>query len=402
MNAVPNRAPVPDSGGPALDYTAAIAEFYREFPQHKKDVFILNPQAATTGKEAVALIAPALDDLQAANKSAMVPFSRSLGETAFMKKIPMSVNITDSPFARKAEAVIYGRIVMPAGDEFTAQKLKALFTGHSVGENSNARYPAMKEEFNNTEMWQRYVLDHELGHALTMLSINKQSMKTSSIGNRAECEADCYSMIRHYQRYGAQSEFPEFVSELRNFNAVHKGDVIHWTSPALDEVIALNKQGKLANLTPAEARDLAVDIAQRRHLSVDAEYNMQQAFAETLAVSKAAIANKTHDGDRAMNSLAKTCEIGAKTESPSVLDACQRYFKAFRVYAPTDLPQSKTPDELKKIGSDAGKMMKRKLEKEPEMDGLRRAFRDAMIDFSSGKKPGQKPATPNDNKPKAP
>ena len=326
MNAVPNRAPDADSGGPVLDYTAAIAEFYREFPQHQKDVFILNPQAAANGKEAVKLISGALDDLQAANKGAMVPFARSLGETAFMKKIPMSVNITDGPFVRKAEAVIYGRIVMPAGEEFTAQKLKALFTGHSVGPNSNARYPAMKDDFNNTEMWQRYVLDHELGHALTMLSINKQSAKTSSIGNRAECEADCYSMIRHYQRYGAHSEFPAFVSELRNFNAVHKGDVVHWTSPALDEVIALNKQGKLVNLTPAQTRDLAVDIAQRRHLSVDAEYNMQQAFAETLAVSKAAIANKTHDGDRAMDSLAKTCEIGAKTESPSVLDACRRYF----------------------------------------------------------------------------
>ena len=129
---------------------------------------------------------------------------------------------------------------------------------------------------------------------------------------------------------------------------------------------------------------------------------MQQAFSETVAVSKAAIANKTHDGDRAMNYLAKTCEIGAKTESPAVLDACQRYFNAFRIYAPTDMPQSKTPEELKKIASDAGKTMKRKLEKEPEMDTLRRAFRDAMIDFSSGKKPGAKPAAPNDNKPKGP
>ncbi len=68
--------------------------------------------------------------------------------------------------------------------------------------NSNARFPVMKDEHNNTEMWQRYVLDHELGHAVTMFSIDKQSMKHSSIGNKAECEADAYSMIRHYQRYG--------------------------------------------------------------------------------------------------------------------------------------------------------------------------------------------------------
>ena len=91
MNAVPNRAPDSDSGGPALDYTAAIAEFYREFPQHRKDVFILNPQTAANGKDAVKLIAPALDDLQAQNPTAMVPFSRSLGETVQSRRFASSL-----------------------------------------------------------------------------------------------------------------------------------------------------------------------------------------------------------------------------------------------------------------------------------------------------------------------
>ena len=71
-------------------------------------------------------------------------------------------------------------------------------------------------------------------------------------------------------------------------NAIHKGDVTHWTVPALNELIELNAQGKLENLTPHQARDLAVDIAARNHLSADAEHNMQQAFAATAKITSTA------------------------------------------------------------------------------------------------------------------
>lgn len=390
-----------DLGGPSLDCTKAIAEFYSDFPEHKNDVFILNPQAAKTGKDAVELIQPALDALQAKHPEAMIRFAKSLGAGAFEHKLPMSVNISDSLISFKPDMPIFGRIVMPAGDEYSARLLKAMFTGHAPTPGSNARFPVMKEEFNNTEMWHRYVLDHELGHAVTMLSIDKQSMKVSSLGNKAECEADCYSMIRHYQRFGHDSTFPETVSAFRNFSAVHRGDVTHWTSPALDEVIALNKQGKLDNLTPQQARDLAVDIAKRKHLSADAEHNMMQDLQATLQVTKDAFAKKTPDGDLAMNYLEKVCEVGATTQSPAVLDACKRYMADFKQFVPADLPQSKTHEELRAIGENAKKMGQRKLEAEPPVTGLKKAFRDAIIDLTSGVKPEKKPA-PSAKKPAPP
>ncbi len=398
-----NRTAEDDLGGPSLDYKEAIAEFYREFPEHKHDVFILNPQNSKSGKEAVAEIAGGLDALQVKFPQAVVPFARSLAAGAFEHKLPMSVNITGSLFSQKAEEPVLGRIVMPAGDEYSARLLKAMFSGHAATPGSNARFPVMDEKYNNTEMWHRYVLDHELGHAVTMFNIDKQSMKVSSLGNKAECEADAYSMIRHYQRYGHDSAFPELVRDLRNFNAVHKGDVTHWTSRALDEVIELNKQGKLDTLTPQQARDLAVDIAKRTHLSSDAEYNMMNALQATVQVSKDSIANKTGDGDRAMNYLEKVCALGAATQSPAVLDACQRYFASFKDYVPATLSQSKTEPELQKLVANANEMNARVLDAEPPMDGLKRAFRDAMIDFSSGKKPERKPpAPPKNNKPDVP
>src|SRR5690606_36167439 len=133
-----------------------------------------------------------------------LPKSMSLG--AFEGELPCSVNVSESMMNPKPEARIFGRIVIPAGDFFTARALKSLFTQGDL--TSNKAFPVMDDAFNNTEMWQRYVLDHELGHALTMLNVDKQSMKTVSFGNKAECEADAYSMIRHFQRYGRDSKFP--------------------------------------------------------------------------------------------------------------------------------------------------------------------------------------------------
>lgn len=394
--------PVPgnDGGGPALDVAAAVEEFYQEFPQHKKDVFILNPQQHGDGKAAVAAHDAGFAALAADFPAAMLPFAKSLAAGAFKHKLPMSVNITDSMFKLTPDTPIFGRIVMPAGDEYTAKRLHEMFTGRHGG--AKNAFPVLKDEFNNSEMWQRYVLDHELGHALTQVSINKQSMKVSSLGNKAECEADCYSMIRHYQRYGAHSEFPEYVRDLRNLNAVHKGDVIHWTSPALDEVIALNRQGKLANLTPAEARDLAVDIAKRRHLSADAENNMMTAFMETAKMTMDPRLKSAQEGDRAMKMLAAVSRIGAETQSPAVLDACQRYYGNFKAYVPQDLAQGLKREDLAAIAQSVGKMKGRALDKEPEMTGLRRAFRDAVIDFSSGRKPEKKPPAPPKIKPDTP
>jgi hypothetical protein len=132
---------------------------------------------------------------------------------------------------------------------------------------------------------------------------------------------------------------------------------------------------------------------------------MQTALFHTAQVTRAAIANKTGDGDRVLSTLEKVTELGATTKSPAVLDACQRYFAAFKGYVPSHLPQTKTQEDLDKIVANSKLMKGRTLEKEPEMTGLRKIFRDAVIDFQSGKRPEQKPPAPpsnNNKKPDAP
>lgn len=388
-----------DAGGPSLDLEKAIAEFYTDFPEHKKDVFILNHQKFASGQDAVKSIAANLDAVKAEHPEAKLTMAKSMAAGMFAGKLPCSVNIAGNMFSQKPEDPIFARVVIPAGDEFTARLMKSIFVSNDPV--ANTSFPTMKAEYNNTEMWHRYVLDHELGHAVTQLSTNKLAMKVSSLGNKAECEADVYSMIRHYQRYGHDSTFPEYVRDLRNLNAVHKGDVGHWTTRALEELIDLNKQGKLNNLTPHQARDLAVDIAARNHLSADAEHNMQTAFSATVKITQDAQKKKTPDGARVMSYLDKVCELAAETKSPGVQEACKHYMKTIKHFIPADLPQDRTVDQLKAMAANLKKALNTQLTDEPPMTGLKRVFRDAIIDAQSGNTAPKQPA-PAQKKPQGP
>lgn len=392
------RTPEDDAGGPSLNLAKAIAEFYEDFPEHRNDVFILNHQTFATGKAAVDDLAPQLAALQEAYPAAKMGFAKSLALGMFEGKLPCSVNISESTFNNKPDMQIFGRIVVPAGDEFSATLMKSIFVSNDPL--PNTKFPTMSAEHNNTEMWHRYVLDHELGHAVTMLNIDKQSMKTSSFGNKAECEADAYAMIRHFQRYGADSTFPQYVRDLRNMNVVHKGDVIHWTSRAIDRVIEMNAEGKLANMTPQQARDTAQQIAREVHLSADAENNVAQAFAVTKGVFIRGLKDKTYaDGERVLDLIAKTSHIGATTESKAVHEIAKSYVRSIGRYAPADLPVSRTKAQMEVIVQNRRTMDSREVTTEPELTGLKRSFRDAMIDFQSGKKPGTSSPRPgNDNK----
>lgn len=374
------RTPEDDAGGPSLDLSAAIREFYSDFPEHKEDVFILNHQTFSRGRDAVEALSPQIAALEARHPAAKTGMAKSFALGGFEGKLPMSVNISESMFNQKSESQIFGRIVIPAGDQFSATLLKSIFVASD--HQPNARFPAMAAEHNNTEMWQRYVLDHELGHAVTMLTLDKQSMKTSSFGNKAECEADAYSMIRHYQRYGAGSSFPEYVRDLRNMNAVHKMDVTHWTARAVQKVIDLNKEDKLKDLIPQEARDLAVKIAQETHLSTDAEHNIGKAFKP---IVMGMITKRMTDEDKVTYLRAAVARTGAETKSPAVLEICQLYMQTIGRYIPAHLPHSKTPEQAQEIAENSRLMTEKTLSGEPQMTGLGRIFRDAILDVQSGK-----------------
>lgn len=376
-----------DAGGKPLDLTAAIAEFYAEFPERRVDTFILDHTAHKKGRAAVDAYADDAAALQEKFPKAKVKRAVNMAAGFFEGCLPVSVSITESLFNNRPDIEIFGRFVCPAGEEFSARLLKSIFIAGDAFDNN--LFPVMEDRFNNTEMWQRYVLDHELGHAITVDSIERSEAKTVSIANRRECEADAYAMIRHFQRYGSDSGFPAYIRDVRNMNVVHKGDVTHWTPRAIDRVIALNESGALHNLSPQQSRDLAVKIAAEVALSDDAEHNMKETFKAT-----ALIARTLGLADAIDSLYMEVAKTGSNTKSPAVQEACRLYVLTQPRYVSSDyMPGNVLTERAESVQAMIDQMRKTELREEPQISATRRAFRDAIIDAQSGKKnPG------NDNK----
>lgn len=379
-----------DQAGLPLDLSDAIAEFYMDFPEHHGNVFILNHQEFKTGKDAVDAFLPQLNAMEKESPAMKggVRMAEGLAIDAFDEKAPRSIRISEEAFASH-DAIdpteTRARFVIPAGGDYSARVLKSLFVGQEIIPNN--AFPVMPRDFNDTAMWQRYALDHELGHAVTSLKRDPAQMKISSSANRAECAADAYAMIRHFQRYGADSKFPQLIRDLRNMNAAHRGDVTHWTARAIDVVIGLNNKGQIANLTPKQARDLASRIADKVQLNADAEYHMSVDLAVVQDVTARAKKENMGDGDRALCYVQAVCLAGAMTQSASVLEVCKRYMTHYAKYIPQNAPQHMTKETLDDIARNLKIVREKAVIGEPEMPQAVRNMRNANIDARFGMKP---------------
>lgn len=393
-----------NAGGPPLDLDAAIREFYEEFPARAQDTFILNQSRHDTGRAAVASYQKKVADLLTLNPDAGVKMASGLAAMMFEGQLPSSVQISAPIFNGQKDTAIYGRYVMPAGMGFSARMLRSIFAANDFM--PATAYPVLPAKLNDTDMWQRYVLEHELGHALTMQNIDKQAQKTVSLVNKNECAADAYAMIRHFQRYGADSAFPAYIRDIRNMNAVQKCDIDHWTVRALNTVIALNAKGRLMALTPDQSVDLALQIADAAALSADAQANMTR---EMLPIARMVMKGRkkgmtsAQEGHLVMETIAKVCDTGARTQSPAVLHTCKRFMVALKSLLPGDLPQDLPVDRLQVIARDNKAMASRTLKEEPAQKmTLGKIFSDALIDAQSGIKRPPQPVPQRKPKPPKP
>lgn len=98
------------------------------------------------------------------------------------------------------------------------------------------------------------VFDHELGHALIPDGIGLAAGR-----NRHECIADAYAVIRHFQRYGADSPVIDAIVANRSFDLVFRGWAYgrdHFTSPVTEKILAQRHEIPWDNLTPQETADM--------------------------------------------------------------------------------------------------------------------------------------------------
>jgi hypothetical protein len=97
-----------------------------------------------------------------------------------------------------------------------------------------------------------FVFDHEMGHAVIPNAHYGEGR------NKAECIADAYAVIRHLQRYGADSAAIDALVQQRALQFIFRKDrASHLTSPVTEQILARRHEIAWDNLTPAETTKLA-------------------------------------------------------------------------------------------------------------------------------------------------
>ncbi len=105
-----------------------------------------------------------------------------------------------------------------------------------------------------------FAFDHELGHSIVPGGLSEEDM------NKAECLADAYAVIRHFQRYGADSAAIETIIAGRAFDLVfeeHGYGRDHFTSPVTEQILAQRHDCDWDNMTPAQTVKLAQEFVRK-------------------------------------------------------------------------------------------------------------------------------------------
>ena len=293
-----------------IDVQAAADEFYREFPEQQGKVFILgairhlgnSPSAADKMNAAVTKIIN--DNKDFFTEGAGVCYwDESEKNTPYYETKLSLVQLGQNPINLKTEFY---------QDKFTVVRVT-------------------KNVYEHTNYTKQFISDHELGHALCSHGTPWNTVLHKDFSNLGECQADAYAMIRHLQRYGADSPFPQKYAEFRTARAIH-GDLNHWTARAIEQVIELNRKGAIKDLTPHQSRDLAIQIAEKAALSHDEMHALGQIIMKAPfdeGLYKYAMDRHWHG----LHSLSENCgKIAQKMKSPVTHSLIGRYLDIIEKY----------------------------------------------------------------------
>ncbi len=299
-----------------------IAGFRRDFPAYNKNVYFLTgedtalePGRPSSIASVIALLPLSLSEIGSER-------SRSEMRQALEK---FSTEPETLPFDRGT------RIVMGFTREgFTKDAAQGLAdfwaTGGKIGkmifENARKAMGGLMAVYDLAG-----VFDHEVGHIVTKGRSDKHiEAKAFSAGdeqnNYDETRADVYSMIRHVQRFGAKTGYPEFMRDMRARRFLQAGGygVTHYTSRALQRVIELKDKGMLASVaTPEQAASLAVSIANQTFIEMGQGNVLGRATEFTTRACK---------GMGALKAVGRLQEIASASHLPHLREAAMIFFDA--------------------------------------------------------------------------
>lgn len=168
-----------------------------------------------------------------------------------------------------------------------------------------------------------HVMDHELGHLGIAGSLYSEYDTPEEL--KGECIADAYALIRHFQRFGAETDCKDkYVSPFARARAlIFNGHGGHFTSFVLDEIIKRRQAIDFASLTPAQTAAMAVEYTEQFMPSMATVQKLQTAFAPV----KAAWEEDTTQGVKAL------IDITLRTEDPDVFRTGRIWLEKFTHYA---------------------------------------------------------------------
>ena len=271
------------SSSKSFDTTKAIQEFYQDFPEHKDDIFFVD---SSNGGDYRSITREFHDRAQgaAAKNGAHVnwgyahdlvrsqdPVTYTMAKDGDVwsysnKKHPLMDFVGMSLASRHGE--IFSRFLLT---DYFARQNKYI---HSP--DLNKKMPDLKfpndPVYRNNAYWQANTFDHESGHALASFrnvwntdTRNKDTYNT----NRDECFADCFALVRHYQRFGTQTGFTEpcIMDRARLLPYMnHDYAYQHLTLACLQEIAGMGRE-KLARLTPHETVSLVANVIRHHSLT---------------------------------------------------------------------------------------------------------------------------------------
>jgi len=202
-----------------FDYEREVTQAWRDFPEVKDKVLFFEPNAG--GR----LIYPA----PAAEREA----------------IQQQINPKSIQWEIESARKMYGdnSICQPRGH----RRLIFLYTVKHPHDVTDKTAPVAQET--------TFIFDHELAHAIIPNASYRDGEK-----NRAESIADAYAVIRHFQRYGADSPAIDAIVANRAFDFVFREPRYghsHFTSPVTEKILACRYDIDWDSLTPQQTGDLA-------------------------------------------------------------------------------------------------------------------------------------------------
>jgi hypothetical protein len=178
-----------------------------------------------------------------------------------------------------------------------------------------------------------FYFDHEIGHILTTNTLWKNKLSDTEMQNHhEETAADIYAILRHYQRFGKNSAFPEFLANLRRMDMIQQNDVVHFTAEAIEKTAKACEKIDIQALNPKKTVALALDLTPRSTLNRKTARCLKQNFA--------AVAGDFRNGKKLDGKALRKMERAAEnTDCPLTRKTVTSYFEFIQNSMPRDLSE---------------------------------------------------------------